>query len=200
MARDLKELIREAIELSESDRATLAGVMLESLDPRPTPEIKAAWSREIERRVREIDDGAVELLDWPGCPSGTLRQRTRLLASSQLRTTVKRHRMPDHVLEVRTESSCLYRSRQPRQATRTEPSSSCTALGEHSGRYAHVTKLLGESGWSVAAYDQRGHGRSSGKRGVLARPAALLEDLSEVVDFVSANAPGSAAFCSAADR
>jgi putative addiction module component (TIGR02574 family) len=64
MARDLKELIRDAVELSESDRATLAGVMLESLDPRPTPEVKAAWSKEIERRVREIDEGAVELLDW----------------------------------------------------------------------------------------------------------------------------------------
>jgi len=64
MPRDLKKLIREAAELTESDRATLAGVMLESLDPRPTPEIKAAWSREIERRVREIDEGSVELLDW----------------------------------------------------------------------------------------------------------------------------------------
>jgi len=38
--------------------------MIESLDPRPTPEVKAAWSREIERRGREIDDGTVELLDW----------------------------------------------------------------------------------------------------------------------------------------
>ena len=38
--------------------------MLESLEPRPTPEVKAAWSREIERRIREIDDGAVELIDW----------------------------------------------------------------------------------------------------------------------------------------
>ncbi|HYI10227.1 MAG TPA: addiction module protein [Thermoanaerobaculia bacterium] len=64
MARDLKELIREAVELPESDRATLAGVMLGSLEPEPTPEIKAAWSREIERRVREIDDGSVELIDW----------------------------------------------------------------------------------------------------------------------------------------
>ena len=64
MARDLKELIREAVELPESDRATLAGVMLESLDPRPTPEVKAAWSREIARRVRDIDEGSVELLDW----------------------------------------------------------------------------------------------------------------------------------------
>jgi putative addiction module component (TIGR02574 family) len=64
MPRNLKEIIREAVELSESDRAMLAGVMLESLDPRPTPEVKAAWSREIERRVGEIDAGTVELVDW----------------------------------------------------------------------------------------------------------------------------------------
>jgi putative addiction module component (TIGR02574 family) len=64
MARDVKELIREAAQLPESDRATLAGAMLESLDPAPTPEVKAAWSREIERRVREIDEGSVELIDW----------------------------------------------------------------------------------------------------------------------------------------
>jgi putative addiction module component (TIGR02574 family) len=64
MARDLKELIREAAELPDSDRATLAGVMIESLDPAPTSEVKAAWSREIERRIREIDSGSVELLDW----------------------------------------------------------------------------------------------------------------------------------------
>ncbi|MEA2572085.1 MAG: hypothetical protein QOI24_4086 [Acidobacteriota bacterium] len=64
MARDLKQLIREAVELPESDRATLAGVMLESLEPRTGPEVKAAWSREIERRVRETDEGTVELLDW----------------------------------------------------------------------------------------------------------------------------------------
>jgi putative addiction module component (TIGR02574 family) len=70
MARDLKQLIREAVELPESDRATLAGVMLESLDPHPMPEVKAAWAKEIERRVREIDDGAVELLDWQDVRAG----------------------------------------------------------------------------------------------------------------------------------
>jgi putative addiction module component (TIGR02574 family) len=64
MNRDLKTLILEAAELPESDRATLAGVMLESLDPKPTPEVKAAWSREIERRVRDLEEGTVELLDW----------------------------------------------------------------------------------------------------------------------------------------
>lgn len=35
--------------------------MIESLDPLPTAEVKAAWSREIERRVREVEDGTVEL-------------------------------------------------------------------------------------------------------------------------------------------
>jgi putative addiction module component (TIGR02574 family) len=64
MARDVTELIREAVQLPESDRATLAGAMLESLEPRPTPEVRAAWSREIARRAKEIDDGSVELLDW----------------------------------------------------------------------------------------------------------------------------------------
>lgn len=64
MARDVKELIREAAKLPESDRAALAGAMLESLEPTPTPGVKAAWSREIERRVREIDAGTVELIDW----------------------------------------------------------------------------------------------------------------------------------------
>ncbi|HEX9985286.1 MAG TPA: addiction module protein [Thermoanaerobaculia bacterium] len=64
MSRDLKTIFREAAELPESDRATLAALLLESLDPAPTPQVKAAWSREIGRRVSEIEDGSAELLDW----------------------------------------------------------------------------------------------------------------------------------------
>jgi alpha-beta hydrolase superfamily lysophospholipase len=98
--------------------------------------------------------------------------------------------MPDHVLEV-ADGIELFVSLTPGPASGPHGTVIIVhGVGEHSGRYSHVTKLLGESGWSVAAYDQRGHGRSSGKRGVLARPAALLEDLSEVVDFVAAKAPG----------
>jgi len=64
ISRDLKELIRDATALPQSDRASLAGVLIESPDPKLTPEVAAAWSREIERRVRELDDGSVELVDW----------------------------------------------------------------------------------------------------------------------------------------
>jgi hypothetical protein len=63
MPRDLKQLLRDAAELPEADRATLAGVMIESLEPEPTPEVKRAWSREIERRVSEVENGSVVLVD-----------------------------------------------------------------------------------------------------------------------------------------
>jgi alpha-beta hydrolase superfamily lysophospholipase len=63
-------------------------------------------------------------------------------------------------------------------------------LGEHIGRYAHVASALNAAGWSVAGYDQRGHGRSGGERGVLPRPQDLLIDLARAVDGVRAEHPG----------
>ncbi|MFO1539901.1 MAG: alpha/beta fold hydrolase [Chloroflexota bacterium] len=38
-------------------------------------------------------------------------------------------------------------------------------VAEHSGRYARTMDLLADAGIAVAAYDHRGHGRSSGGRG-----------------------------------
>ena len=57
-------------------------------------------------------------------------------------------------------------------------------LGEHVGRYAHVVAALHARGWAVSGFDQRGHGRSEGARGVIARPDALLADLAAVIDAV----------------
>lgn len=55
-------------------------------------------------------------------------------------------------------------------------------LGEHAGRYQHVARQLLQWGFAVRAYDQRGHGKSGGARGVLPYDAALLDDLAEVVE------------------
>jgi len=41
MATELTELFREAMELTDSDRATLAGLLLESLERPPDPEVEA---------------------------------------------------------------------------------------------------------------------------------------------------------------
>ena len=55
-------------------------------------------------------------------------------------------------------------------------------LGEHAGRYAHVAAHLAAAGWAVLAYDQRGHGRSSGPRGGVAAADSLLIDLAPLID------------------
>jgi len=64
MGRDVKELFREAAALPETDRATLAGLLIESLEPEEDPEIQKAWSAEIARRVAELDAGTVETIPW----------------------------------------------------------------------------------------------------------------------------------------
>lgn len=50
-------------------------------------------------------------------------------------------------------------------------------LGEHSGRYAHVAQALTHAGYVMLAFDQRGHGRTSGKRGHSPNVHRLAEDI-----------------------
>lgn len=60
-------------------------------------------------------------------------------------------------------------------------------LGEHCGRYAHVAEFFNQHGWSVRAYDHRGHGRSGGPRGDVPADATLSADAEMVIaDFVRA--------------
>ena len=64
MARSVAELFREASVLEESERAALAGLLLESLEAEPESDVEGAWAEEIERRLRQIDAGEVELVPW----------------------------------------------------------------------------------------------------------------------------------------
>ena len=50
-------------------------------------------------------------------------------------------------------------------------------LGEHAGRYAPLLTTLLAAGHTVVAYDQRGHGASDGRRGVLRDFDDLVDDL-----------------------
>ncbi len=49
-------------------------------------------------------------------------------------------------------------------------------LGEHAGRYEKLARWLDARGWTLAAHDHRGHGRSSGKRGSLRTNDDLVID------------------------
>ena len=50
-------------------------------------------------------------------------------------------------------------------------------LGEHSGRYAYLAKVLTLEGYTLLAYDQRGHGQSLGQRGHAPSYESLLDDI-----------------------
>jgi len=57
-------------------------------------------------------------------------------------------------------------------------------FGDHSGRYAEVTAWFAERGVSVWALDQRGHGRSPGKRGHVSRFAQFVSDVAALRKLV----------------
>ena len=64
MSKTVKELYDEASALNEKQRADLAGLLLESLDPEQDPNVEQAWTSEIEKRLTQIDGGEVDLIPW----------------------------------------------------------------------------------------------------------------------------------------
>ena len=63
MLNDFDEILKAALSLPPGERAMLADHLLASLDGPNQKEIDAAWAEEAERRMREIDEGKVELID-----------------------------------------------------------------------------------------------------------------------------------------
>lgn len=57
MEKNLNDSFQHAVQLPERDRATLAGFLIETLNPVSEPDVEAVWSEEIERRVAEIGAG-----------------------------------------------------------------------------------------------------------------------------------------------
>jgi len=68
------KLLQEALALSSEERAALAGALLASLDGPTDPDVEAAWAAEIERRIAEIDSGAVQPVPWPEARAAILRR------------------------------------------------------------------------------------------------------------------------------
>lgn len=64
MSRQMEDLYEEASQLTENERAELAGKLLESLEGEPDPAVEMAWAAEVERRVKQVENGEVELIPW----------------------------------------------------------------------------------------------------------------------------------------
>lgn len=59
-----KSILQEALTLSETDRADVAGALLQSLEPVEETDIDAAWREEVARRVAAADAGEIETIPW----------------------------------------------------------------------------------------------------------------------------------------
>jgi alpha-beta hydrolase superfamily lysophospholipase len=62
-------------------------------------------------------------------------------------------------------------------------------FGEHSGRYEEFGAWFARRGCAVHAYDQRGHGRSGGRRGHVARFRDYLDDLDTFLELTRGEHP-----------
>lgn len=73
MSRDAAEVLKDALALPAEARAALIGPLVDSLDTEVDEDAEEAWREEIQRRLREIDSGTVNLIQWD-------EARRRLLA------------------------------------------------------------------------------------------------------------------------
>jgi len=63
MTQVAQQLLTEALRLPVGERGELIASLIDSLEIESDPGADAAWSDEITRRLKEIDDGQVELID-----------------------------------------------------------------------------------------------------------------------------------------
>jgi putative addiction module component (TIGR02574 family) len=64
MKHNIDEILKEALKLPQEARAALAGTLLDSLDDTVDRDAESAWEAEIVMRLKEIDEGKVNLIPW----------------------------------------------------------------------------------------------------------------------------------------
>lgn len=64
MKQSIVEILKEALKLPPEARAALAGTLLDSLDETVDRDAESAWEAEIVMRLKEIDEGKVNLIPW----------------------------------------------------------------------------------------------------------------------------------------
>lgn len=61
---DARQLLAEALRLSDEERAALAGELIQSLDRDVDGDAEAAWSEEIRARLDRLDAGTARTIPW----------------------------------------------------------------------------------------------------------------------------------------
>ena len=74
MKQNIAEILKEALKLPPEARAALAGTLLDSLDETVDRDAESAWEAEIVMRLKEIDEGKVNLITWAEARARIARQ------------------------------------------------------------------------------------------------------------------------------
>jgi putative addiction module component (TIGR02574 family) len=61
---DAKQLLVEALRLSDEERAALAGELIQSLETEVDADAEAAWSAEIRERLDRLEAGTTTTIPW----------------------------------------------------------------------------------------------------------------------------------------
>ncbi|WP_372755309.1 lysophospholipase [Labilibaculum sp.] len=67
-------------------------------------------------------------------------------------------------------------------------------IGEHSSRYHEWAEQFAEQGFAIVSYDQRGHGLSEGKRGVISSYDDFMQDIDVMLDYTNNLFPNATSF------
>ena len=74
MQTSVIDLFNKAADLPEEDRATLAGLLIESLDTEIDEGVEQAWQAEVQRRLSELETGSVKTVPWESVRSRVLKR------------------------------------------------------------------------------------------------------------------------------
>jgi putative addiction module component (TIGR02574 family) len=58
------ELLRQALTLTEEERAELTGSLLESLESSLDPDAESLWQAEVAHRISALDAGEAKTIPW----------------------------------------------------------------------------------------------------------------------------------------
>ncbi|OGQ13306.1 MAG: hypothetical protein A2026_15100 [Deltaproteobacteria bacterium RBG_19FT_COMBO_46_12] len=64
MKQSISDILKEALKLPPEARAALAGTLLDSLDDTVDLGAENAWEAEIVMRLKEMDEGKVNMVPW----------------------------------------------------------------------------------------------------------------------------------------
>ncbi len=64
MGKELNGILEKVLNMSQQERAFLAGQLIDSLEPQVDIDIEAAWQQEINKRVLEAKEGSVIFMPW----------------------------------------------------------------------------------------------------------------------------------------